>query len=278
MKRLALGKGLEALLPRAAPAENSLVELELHQIRPNPYQPRQQFEAEKLAELAASIATNGIIQPLIVRPAEEGYELIAGERRWRAAQQARLTRIPAIVQNVSNRSLVEMALVENIQRDDLSPIEEAGAYRLLAEEFHLTQKEIAQRVGRSRSSVTNLLRLLQLPDPVQQAVLSRQLSMGHARALLPLSTAQQIQLAQEIVARQLSVRQVEQRVRLLLSEKPHRAIPKDPHLTAAESRLEECWKTRVEIVRKGQAGKILLHFHSKSELERLYQGLLREVD
>ena len=279
MKRRALGKGLEALLPTATPADTSLIELDLHQIRPNPYQPRLQFDAEKLEGLAASISENGVIQPVVARPAQEGYELVAGERRWRAAQKAGLARIPAIIQDVSNRHLVELALVENIQRDDLSPIEEAQAYQLLVEEFGLTQEEIARRVGRSRSAVTNLLRLLRLPRVVQQAVLSRQISMGHARALLPLSAAQQTRLAQEVAQRGLSVREVERRAQRLMNPPPPVPAQRDdPHLAAAENRLEEHWSTRVEIRRKGASGQIRLHFHSEQELERLYRGLLREPD
>ncbi len=279
MKRRALGKGLEALLPTAAPTATNLIELDVHQIRSNPYQPRHQFDSEKLEDLAASILENGVIQPVVVRPAQEGYELVAGERRWRAAQKAGLARIPAIVQDVSNRRLVELALVENIQRDDLSPIEEAQAYQLLTEEFGLTQEEIARRVGRSRSAVTNLLRLLRLPRAIQQAVLSRQISMGHARALLPLSAAQQTRLAQEVARRGLSVREVERRVQHLMNPAPPRPARRDdPHLTAAENHLEERWNTRVEIRRRGATGQIRLHFHTDQELERLYQGLLGELD
>ncbi len=163
MKRQALGKGLDALLPKSKPVPSALIALELDQIRRNPYQPRIHFESDKLQELAASIRENGVLQPVIVRQVDDGYELVAGERRWRAAQLAGLARIPAIVQEVSDEKLLERALVENIQRDDLNAIEEATAYQLLIEQFKLTQEELAQRVGKSRTAITNTLRLLRLP-------------------------------------------------------------------------------------------------------------------
>lgn len=275
MKRQVLGRGLDALLP---PAEgpNSLLELDLERIRPNHFQPRVQFDSDKLEELAASMAANGILQPIVVRPQGADYEIVAGERRWRAAQKAGLHRIPAIIQDVSDEKMVELALVENIQRDDLSPVEEAHAYQLLVESFGLTQEEIARRVGRSRTAVTNTLRLLRLPKPIQQSLLNGQISMGHARALLPLSGQQQLELARQIAARGLSVREVERRVQRLISSQLPSANrrSKDPHLRAAEERLEQRWKTRVEIQRRGSAGHILLHFHSDEELERLYEELL----
>ncbi len=273
MKRRALGRGLDALLPKSA-SVSPLVELDLEQIHPNPFQPRLRLDSATLDELAASIAQNGLLQPIIVRSRAEGYEIIAGERRWRAAQKAGLQRIPSIVQDISNQKMVEMALVENIQRADLTAIEEAQAYSVLIEEFGLTQEEVARQVGKSRTAVTNTLRLLQLPRSLQQALLAGELSMGHARALLPLPHTQQLELAAQIASRGLSVREVERRVQQsVASPTPHRSR-KDPHLEAAEQRLEQRWKTRVEIRRRHSRGQILFHFHSEDELDRLYSELV----
>ncbi len=273
MKRQALGKGLDVLLPqRPAPAA-ALIELDLDQIQPNPLQPRLQFEPEKLQELAASIKEHGILQPIVVRASGGGYEIVVGERRWRAARQVGFERIPAIVQHVSDEKMLELALVENIQRDELSPIEEGQAYQLLADQFALTHEEIAQRVGRSRTSVTNSLRLLRLPSLIQEKVMNEEMSMGHARALIPLSRKDQLHLAEQILARGLSVRETERRAQLCLDPPKPRTPTKDPNIQAAEQKLEERWKTRVEIRRRGQRGKIILHFHSPDDLERLYQDL-----
>ena len=273
MTRQALGKGLDVLLPQSPAPASALIELQLDRIQPNPLQPRMQFEPEKLQELAASIKENGVLQPIVVRPSGGGYEIVVGERRWRAAQQVNLERIPAIVQQVSDEKMLELALVENIQRDDLSPIEEGQAYQLLADQFALTHEEIAQRVGRSRTAITNSLRLLRLPRLIQEKVMSEEMSMGHARALIPLSRKDQLHLAEQIITRGLSVRQTEQRAQLCLDPPKPRTTTKDPNIRAAEQKLEERWKTRVEIHRQGQRGQIILHFHSPDDLERLYQDL-----
>ncbi len=273
MKRQALGKGLDVLLPQSPARAAALVELDLDQIQPNPLQPRLQFKPEKLQELAASIKENGVIQPIVVRASGGGYEIVVGERRWRAARQVGLECIPAIVQHVSDEKMLELALVENIQRDDLSPIEEGQAYQLLADQFALTHEEIAQRVGRSRTAVTNSLRLLRLPSFIQEKVMNEEMSMGHARALIPLSRKDQLHLAKQIIARGLSVRETERRAQLCLDPPKPRTPTTDPNLRAAEQKLEERWKTRVEIRRRGQRGQIILHFHSPDDLERLYQDL-----
>ncbi len=273
-KRKALGKGLDALLPETPASPFRL--LDVDQIRPNSMQPRVLFDDAKLEELAASIREKGLLQPVVVRPVDDGYELIAGERRWRASQRAGLERIPALVKDVSDPESLQLALIENVQRDDLSPIEEAQAYRLMVEQFGMTQEAVATSVGRSRASVANTLRLLQLPKAIQAMVSSGELSMGHARALLPLSPAQQNALAREIVRQGLSVRQTERRVQKLLArEQPSRRQgPRDPNLAAAERRLEERWQTRVEIRSRGGAGSIVLHYHSPEELDRLFEALL----
>ncbi len=275
MKRQALDRGLDALLPKSA-SLSPLVELDLEEIHPNPFQPRLTLDSATLDELAASIAQNGLIQPIIVRSRAEGYEIIAGERRWRAAQKAGLQRIPSIVQDISNQKMVEMALVENLQRADLTAIEEARAFSVLIEEFGLTQEEVARQVGKSRAAITNTLRLLQLPRSLQQALLAGELSMGHARALLPLAHAQQLELAGQIASKGLSVREVERRVQQSIASTTATAprTRKDPHLEAAEQRLEQRWKTRVEIRRRQSRGQIVFHFHSEDELDRLYSELL----
>ena len=274
MKRRALGKGLGALLPESSGLV-SLLMLGIDQIQPNPLQPRVDFDPEKLEELAASIRQSGVIQPIVVRPVAGGYEIIAGERRWRAAQKANLKVLPGIVQDVSDREMLEMALVENVQRDDLSPIEEAQAYRLMVSQFDLSQAEIAKRVGRSRAAVANTLRLLQLPLSIQQMVIADALSMGHARALLPLPEKEQLKLAKLTSERGLSVRDVERRVRRILEPpaRDKRRQAKDPNVFRAEQRLEEVWRTRVQIRQRGQKGQILFHFHSEEELQRLFEEL-----
>ncbi len=282
MKRKALGKGLDALFggPISPSAVSGLVQIPLEEIRPNDFQPRLQIQSETLSELAESIKENGVLQPVIVRRAAPGpgFELVAGERRWRAAQLAGLERIPALVQDLSDERALEVALVENIQRDELSAIEEAQAYQLLLDRFSLTQEEIAVRVGRSRTAVANTLRLLKLPKPIQGLVVAGQLSMGHARALLPLAARQQHALAREIMAKGLSVRQVERRIQS--SQQPARRsrAPLDPNTRAAVGKLEHAWKTKVEIRRHSKGGRIILHFFSEEELQRLYEGLLSAVE
>ncbi len=277
MKRKALGKGLDALLPQTNES-GALVMIDIDLIHPNPLQPRLRFEIEKLDELAASIREKGILQPIVVRPTEIGYEIIAGERRWRACQRAAVHQIPAIVQDVSDQDMLELALIENIQRDDLSPIEEAQAYQLMVEQFGLTQEQVADKVARSRTAVTNTLRLLQLPKTIQEMVINRDLSMGHARALIPLEPRDQLQLARAIVARGLSVRDTERRAqRLTRASKPSRPkSSKDPNIRSAEERLEERWRTRVEIRQRGQKGQIVLHFDTSEELDRLFEDLIGE--
>ena len=279
MKRQALGRGLDALLPKApipskVASESALMELDVDQVRPNALQPRLAFEPDKLEELAASIKENGVIQPIVVRRKKGGYEIIAGERRWRATQKAELAKIPAIVQDVSDEKMLEMALVENLQRDELSPIEEAHAYQLLIEQFGLTQERVARRVGRSRTAVTNTLRLLQLPSSIQKDVIRGELSMGHARSLIPLSKKEQLLLTQQIIELGLSVRDTERRAQRLQKPPSPAAAGKDPDVLAAEKQLEERWKTRAEIqLRKGK-GRIALYFHSQEELDRLYHALM----
>lgn len=277
-KRPALGRGLSALIPEAPERPAAPMELDLDLLTPNRYQPREDVEDPKLDELARSITASGVIQPILVRQIAAGaYEIVAGERRWRAAQRAGLLRIPVVVRDVPEDKLLELALAENIQREDLNPIEEATAYKRLADEYHLTQDEMAAAVGKDRSSVANYIRLLNLPDEVRAGVAARSLSMGHARALLGLpDAAAQRGAAREVVARDLSVRETEELVRKLTGvgfPRPATPAPTDVHTRAAEEKLRFGLGTRVRIVRKGKGGRIEIEFTSEAELQRLYERL-----
>lgn len=280
-RRPALGKGLSALIPDAPDAtQTGLLEVDIDLLQPNMYQPRLAIEEAHLDDLARSIKANGIIQPIVVRRVEGTYRIIAGERRWRAAQRAGLLKVPVVVRDEAghgDRGMLEMALVENIQRQDLSPIEEGMAYRRLAEEFHLTQDAIAAAVGKDRSTVANLVRLLRLPDEVQNEVSSGRLSMGHARALLAFEQElDQRRVAREIIARALSVREAEALVKKTLAgAPPRRPEPQKPdvHTRAAEDALKLKLGTRVRIVRKGKKGRIEIDFVSEEELIRIYELL-----
>jgi ParB family chromosome partitioning protein len=275
-KRPALGRGLSALIPDAPVARDLPTEIDLDLLTPNAFQPRVQFDDARLDELAGSIKSHGVIQPIIVRRRGHTYEIIAGERRWRAAQRAGLLRVPVIVRDVPDEKLLEVALIENVQREDLNPIDEAHAYRRLAEEFHLTQDDIATAVGKDRSSIANYVRLLKLPEEVQSDVARGALSMGHARAILGLELADaQIKAAREVVDRGLSVRDTEALVRRLAAppRPPGAAPPADVHTRRAEEKLRFSLGTRVRIVRKGKGGRIEIEFVSEDELNRLYEAL-----
>ena len=284
MTRRALGRGLGALLSAegAAPATEEANEFPIDLIDPSVLQPRVHFDDAKLDELARSIKANGVVQPVLIRPKGDRFELIAGERRWRAAQKAGLTKIPALLRDVSDDKILELALIENIQREDLNPIEEALAYKKLIETLGLTQETVAERVGRDRSYVTNYLRLLRLPEDIQQLVQVGRLSTGHARTLIALEEADsQRRLARRIIEQDLSVRATERLVRNRLEEKPGRksvaqAEPADANVRAAETRLRRQFGTQVRIVRtKGTAGgKIELEFYNASDLDRLYSLLI----
>jgi ParB family transcriptional regulator, chromosome partitioning protein len=282
IKRKALGKGLNALLPSVAPlgTDRVYVELSIDKIVSNKYQPRTNFDMEKLKELAQSIQSNGIVQPIVVRRVGQQYELIVGERRWRAARLAGLQTIPAIVNEVSEYKTLEMALVENIQRQDLNPIEEASAYLSLIKDFDLTQEEIALRVGKDRSSIANFLRLLKLPDQIKEKIQNGILSMGHARAILGMETAKaQLLLAERILSEGLSVRQTEQLVRHWRPGKGRKraqleGVSKDPNIKAAERKLEEHFGTEVIIHAAGDKGKIEIYYHNNEDLMRIYDLML----
>jgi len=282
-KRPALGKGLSALIPDVPePTRASPVEADIDRLEPNDFQPRSYVDDARLQELAQSIRANGIIQPIVVRRVGDRFQIIAGERRWRAAKVAGLLRVPVVVRDVGpgkEQSLLEMALIENIQREDLNPIEEALAYRRLADEFHLRQEDIASAVGKDRTSVANVLRLLRLPDEVRTEVASGRLSMGHARALLSLADeTDQRRMARDVIARSLSVRETESLVKRIVETGAlprEAAVPKpvDVHTRAAEDRLKLLLGTRVRIVRQGTRGRIEIDFVSEEELIRIYEQL-----
>lgn len=282
MTRKALGRGLEALLGETTAAEQ-ITELDLDLIDPNPHQPRTRYDENRLRELADSIRAHGLVQPIVVRRRGLRYEIIAGERRWRAAQLAGLLKVPAVVRDVPDEQVLELSLIENIQREDLNPIEEAQAYQRLIEQLGLTQEEIARRVGRDRTSIANSLRLLRLPSEVQALIQERRISFGHAKALLGLSSAEaQKQLAQEIIARGLSVRETEAAVRrrnAALSHPTRREHAlSDPHLRAAAERLSRYLGTKVRIIPGAIGGKIEIEYYSTADLERLYTLILRKGD
>jgi len=283
-KRFALGKGLSALIPDLPepPARASTLEADIDRLSPNEFQPRGDVDGERLEELAQSIRANGVIQPIVVRRVGDRFQIIAGERRWRAAQIAGLHRVPIVVKDVAagqEGSLLQMALIENIQRENLNPIDEALAYRRLADEFHLKQEEIATAVGKDRASVANIVRLLKLPDEVRADVASGRLSMGHARALLSLAgEAEQRRVARDVVSRALSVRETESLVKKIVdgggpARDAAAPMPVDVHTRAAEDRLKLLLGTRVRIVRTGTRGRIEIDFNSEDELIRIYDHL-----
>jgi ParB family chromosome partitioning protein len=281
-KRPALGKGLSALIPDAPEPRASTVDVDVDRLSPNALQPRGAMDDARLEDLARSIKSNGVIQPIVVRRRGDRFEIIAGERRWRAAQKAGLLRVPVVVKDVAEggeRSMLEMALIENIQRENLNPIDEALAYRRLAVEFQLTQEAIADAVGKDRATVANVLRLLRLPEDVRAEVAAGTLSMGHARALLSLpAETDQRRVAREVIARTLSVRETESMVKkeveTAATAKPAAAAPPaDVHTRAAEERLRLTLGTRVRIVRQGPKGRIEIDFGSETELIRIYEQL-----
>ncbi len=280
MSRKALGRGLEALIPAAPteepktePTPSGVREVAVASIRSNPYQPRIQFKPEALEDLARSIQQNGLLQPLVVRPtADGGFELIAGERRLMASKQAGLESVPVVVREASRREMLEMALVENLQREDLNPIEEAEAYQRLAEEFGLTQEEISKRVAKSRSAVTNSLRLLTLEDEYKEMVSRGTISAGHARALLVMPEGEpRRRLAKEITEKNLSVRQAELKTQGQRPRKARAAAKRRSHpaLEEWEDRLRTRFGTQVKIVGGLARGKVEIHYFSEEDLERV---------
>lgn len=288
MTRRVLGRGLSALLSDSPQTSSEqMLELNINQIEPNNEQPRTRFVEAKLEELAQSIKANGIVQPLLVRRRNgDKYQIVAGERRWRAAQIAGVERVPVIVRDISDDKMLELALIENIQRQELNPIEEAQAYKRLIENLGVTQESIAQRVGRDRTFITNYLRLLRLPKEVQQMVEEEQLSMGHARALLGVeSPEQQKHIAKSVIERHLSVRETERLMKNIISsengvEQKEAVTEKitvkrnDPNIQAAEDKLRRKFGTRVKVLQNTDGkGKIEIEFYNQSDLNRIYEML-----
>jgi ParB family chromosome partitioning protein len=288
-KRRGLGKGLGALIPQAEPpkpaspeVQAGATEMAIDQIVPNPHQPRQKMDTEALQELAQSITEHGLIQPLIVTQGSAGYQLIAGERRWRASQLAGLTTVPVIIKETTPQQMLELAIVENIQRADLNSLEEADAYAQLMAEFGLTQEGVAEKVGKSRTAVANTLRLLNLPATIKNSLASGQISEGHARALLSLKDEPlQEQTLETIIKSGLNVRQTEALVRQILSGNQPPPPKKRPPLTALDKKLvnrfESKLGTKVELNRNDEdKGKITIHFYSQEELQAIFEAILGE--
>jgi ParB family transcriptional regulator, chromosome partitioning protein len=290
--RKALGKGLGALLPTRAPVsapaapsapvkEDRAQTIPIEAIEPNPYQPRRVFQNEKLAELAQSIRANGIIQPIVVRRVGEKFQLVAGERRWRASKLAKLTEVPVVVQDIPDDRLLEITLIENIQREDLNPIETAQAFSRMADELSLTAEEIGQRTGKDRTTITNFLRLLALPSDLQQLIGEHRLSAGHARCLLTLPGPDlQREVAEKAVAQGWSVRQTERMTqRMMADRKPKHVdeVETDPNVKAAIQEMERILGTKVRIVEKAkQKGKIEIEYYSADDLDRIYSTIVGE--
>ena len=277
MTRKRLGKGLQALIPELEePLKAAAVEVETAEIALNPYQPRKSFDETRLAELARSVAEHGILQPLIVRPVAGGYELVAGERRLRAAKIAGLEKVPVTIRPFSQRELLEVALIENLQREDLNPLEEAEAYQRLVEEFDYTQEQLAERVGKSRSAVANTLRLLSLHPEVRQELAAGRLSEGHARAILALPFEKQVLAAKAVLVRGLSVREAEQlSSRSRQAEKKNKSAPPDRYLADLEDKLRHACGTavRIRMAPRG-SGRLEIQFYSREDLERLCELLV----
>jgi len=282
-----LGRGLSALIGTDSqqPDSEEVQEIEIDLVRPSRQQPRTSFNEAKLEELAQSIRVSGIIQPLLLRPSGGLFELVAGERRWRAAQLAGLTHIPAIVRDIPDHKLLELALIENIQRQELNPIEEANAYKRLLETLGLTQDEVARRVGRDRTFITNYLRILKLPQEIQSLLEQEKLSFGHARALLGVTDAHlQRRLAQRIFKNNWSVRETERRVRQMTQDRkkitPTITDTVDPNIRFAETKLRRSLATQVRIVspQRGTPGRIEIEYYSEADLNRIYELIVSQKD
>ena len=280
-KRPALGKGIGALLSSAAQeGGKKYFSCPIEELKPHHRQPRKTFNDVKMAELVASIKEKGIIQPLVVRRQDDHYQIIAGERRWRAAQKAGLESVPVVIQNVAEDSALEIALIENIQREDLNPLEEAGAYRHLMDSFDLLQEEVARRVGKDRSTVANALRLLRLPEKVKDDLIESRLSMGHARALLALENEEDIvEASREIIRKKLSVRETEKLIKKIKNmfkkrdEKVDIVKSIDPNILELENSLRQQLGTQVKLHPKNKGGRIEISYHDQTELSRILELL-----
>ncbi|OBR66673.1 stage 0 sporulation protein J [Paenibacillus oryzae] len=275
-----LGRGLDALIPSlSVQDDDKVIEVSLAQLRPNPYQPRKNFDEDSIKELAESIKQHGVIQPIIVRTVLKGYEIIAGERRFRASQYCGNTTIPAVVRSFTDQQVMEIALIENLQREDLNALEVAVAYQALMDKFNLTQEELSLKVGKSRSHIANFVRLLSLPEEIKQYVSRGTISMGHARALAGIKEVSvQKELAEETVSSEWSVRELEDAIQSLDSrgkkdQKPAKQKKRDPYIEHLEESLREQFKTTVKIKQQKDKGKIELQYYNKQDLERLLELL-----
>lgn len=277
MKKRALGKGLEAFLPEqyGILKDERFAELDITQLQPNPEQPRTKFDPVALAELARSIQETGILQPVVVVPEEDHYKIIVGERRWRAAQKAGLTKIPALIRTMTEVQQYEATLIENLQREDLNPMEIATAYQKMADDLGFTQQDIADRVGKERASVANYIRLLKLPGEIQTMLIENKISMGHARALISLEdTGQQLALTHQIIKKGLSVRNIEAKITKLRQPSSEiRESSPDPDLLALQEELLKLLGTKVAISGKSEKGVIKIHYFSLEELNRIYEQI-----
>lgn len=277
-ERRGLGKGLEALIP-TAPGAPGVRDVDVDSIVPNPRQPRQALDPQALQELATSIKEQGLVQPVVVTQVEGRYQLLVGERRWRAAKLAGLEVVPVVIREATPQQMVELALVENLQREDLNSLETATAYQQLVDEFGMTQQQVADRVGKNRVTVTNTLRLLNLPAKVKEALLADDISEGHARALLRLRGAkQQVQALEAIIKGALSVRQTEQLVRRMVEEPKTRSKPaeKSPELKALEDKFRQALGTKLSLTRGNRGGKLVIYFYSDEELQGIYDLIVRD--
>jgi len=275
MKRKALGKGLEALLPeKTEELQQSIIEIPIDKIIPSKYQPRFQFDKKKLASLAESINKNGVLQPILVRKLNDNYQIIAGERRWKAAKIAGLKTIPAIIRDVVDSQILQLALIENLQREDLNPIEEAIAYKTMLEEFNITHEELSKRIGKDRSSITNSLRLLKLPEEVKNLLIDGSISMGHGRALLSIpDEKEQIKLAKKIVSQGLPVRFIEELIQRKKTKRKDKQV--DVQVLEIENKLQSALATKVKIQARKSRGKIIIYYYSEDDFNRIYDILVK---
>jgi ParB family chromosome partitioning protein len=271
LKKYNLGRGLDALIPKGDNLEGYIV-ASINELKPNMFQPRKDFDDETISELASSIKEKGILQPLVVRTISGGYEIIAGERRWRAAQRAGITRVPVIIKEATDREVLELALIENLQREDLNPIEEAVAYQQLIDEFELTHEDVSRQIGKDRSTITNQLRLLKLPEEAKKALIAGDITAGHARAILSIESSAEAREALKAIQKQkLSVRKTEQLIQNISKRKKKDAKPRsdDIYIRRITDELKKSLSTQVRIVDKQGKGKIEIDYYSNEELERL---------
>ncbi|HHW00940.1 MAG TPA: ParB/RepB/Spo0J family partition protein [Clostridiaceae bacterium] len=276
MAKKALGRGLGALINTEENREENLTELKINEIEPNINQPRKNFDDEKLVQLAESIKQHGVVQPIVVKKEKNTYKIVAGERRWRAARIAGLKTIPVIIKDLTDKQLMEIALIENLQREDLNPIEEAEAYENLMKEYNMTQEEISKVVGKSRSAIANSIRLLGLVKEVRDLLISGEISSGHARALLAIENEElQIKAAKEIISRGLNVRETENLVKRYLKEKKEKTEKiKSEELIEIEEKFKDIFGTKVKITPNSKKGKIMIEYYSSDELERIIELIM----